>query len=255
MTLFDNTTIKLRIKKNLPNWLLKLRQNYLNKKYLIKFDNLSAQEIFTKIYEDGAWGKSKDPAQLFYSGVGSHDDSIVGSYIKSIESFFSKFEIKPNAVDLGCGDFYVGSKVRQLFDNYIACDIVEPVINFNKEKYKKLKVDFRVLDITKDELPDGDIVFIRQVLQHLSNEQICEAIPKIISKYKYLILTEHLPSSDTFVHNLDHPTGPDTRVELNSGVVLTSAPFNLKVFEDIFLCEVAHELGGVIRTNIYRTTC
>jgi glycosyltransferase involved in cell wall biosynthesis len=252
MAIANPTTVKILLKKIFPLWLLKLRQDYQSKKYLREYNILSTQQVFTKIYEDGAWGKSIDPKQIYYSGDGSHDHSIVSTYVEAIEHFFSIFEIKPSAVDLGCGDFSVGSKVRHLFDKYIACDIVDPVISFNKGKYKNINVDFRVLDITKDDLPDGDVVFIRQVLQHLSNEQISAAISKISSKYKYFVLTEHLPSSDTFIHNLDKPSGPDIRFDFNSGIVLTSAPFNLKIIEDTCLCEIPHELGGRVRTNLYR---
>ena len=72
---------------------------------------------------------------------------------------------------------------------------------------------------TKDELPQAEIVFIRQVLQHLSNREIKNALPQIALKYKYLVLTEHLPESQDFVHNLDKPTGANNRLGINSGIV------------------------------------
>ena len=70
------------------------------------------------------------------------------------------------------------------------------------------------------------------------------------SKYRYLLLTEHLPLG-TFVHNVDKPSGPDIRLGFNSGVVLTSAPFNLRVLDAKHVCDVA-ELGGTIRTTLYK---
>jgi 2-polyprenyl-3-methyl-5-hydroxy-6-metoxy-1,4-benzoquinol methylase len=242
-----------KIKKILRPWLLNLRRKYRverhRKKYMA-YGDLSAQQVFTKIYEEGAWGKSTDPEQKFFSGSGSHDNAIIGPYLEAIQKVLSSFPKKPDVVDLGCGDFYAGSRVRSLCGTYTACDIVESLINFNKEKYKSLNVDFRCLDITKDELPKGDIVFIKQVLQHLSNEQINRALPKLISKYKYLVLAEHLPALDSFTHNLEKPAGPGIRVAFDSGVVLTSPPFNLKVKGGILLCEVAQG-EGVIRTNLY----
>ena len=45
----------------------------------------------------------------------------------------------------------------------------EGVVDFIQED---LDVDFRVLDITSDEIPPGDVCFVRQVLQHLSNQSI-----------------------------------------------------------------------------------
>ena len=242
-----------KIKKLLPTWYTKLRQKYRAEKHKKKhkeYENLSTQQVFTKIYEEGAWGKSPDPNQKFFSGSGSHDSAIINIYIEAIQKLLSSFSQKPDVVDLGCGDFYAGSKLRSLCKTYTACDIVEPLINFNREKYKSLGVDFRCLDFTKDELPEGDLVLIKQVLQHLSNAQISRVLPKLICKYKYLVLTEHLPSLDSFTYNLEKPAGPGIRVAFDSGVVLTSPPFNLKVKDNICICEVVQG-KGIIRTNLY----
>jgi SAM-dependent methyltransferase len=231
--------------------LLNTWRNYKSTKHQKNFENLSTREVFTKIYEESIWGKSPDANQRYFSGWGSHDPAIVGVYVKAVETFLSSLGKKPNVVDLGCGDFVVGSKFRNLCDRYVACDIVESVIQFNREKYKGLDVDFRVLDLTSEPLPEGDVVFLRQVLQHLPNSVIAKAIPEIEAKYKYLVLTEHLPDTDNFAANVDHPAGPDVRSVLGSGLILTLPPFNLRVKEERVLCEVP-DPSGVIRTNLYR---
>ncbi len=225
------STIKAIIKSILPTSILKAAQKYRPEKDFPTYENLSTQQIFSKIYEDSAWGKSNDPSQKFYSGVGSHDSVVVKTYIEAIRKLLSSFDEKPDAVDIGCGDFFVGSSIRSDCAHFIACDIVESLIDFNRNKYVDMNVDFRVLDLTADDLPKGDIVFIRQVLQHLSNRQILNALPEISSKFKYLVLTEHLPSTESFIHNLDRPAGPGIRIGVNSGIVLTSPPFNLKAQE------------------------
>src|SRR5689334_16770122 len=209
------------------------------RKYRPKFKdyrNLSTQEVFSKIYETGFWGKSGDPSQPYCSGNGSRDGTILSAYITAVQDFLGNLAKKPHVVDLGCGDFFVGARIRPLCDSYTACDIVPKLIEFNREKFKPLNVDFRVLDLTTDELPRGDVVFIRQVLQHLSNEQIARALPKIASQYKFLVLTEHLPETPRFEPNLDKPAGPDIRTCVDSGVVLTSPPFSLKAKHERLLC-------------------
>jgi hypothetical protein len=108
-----------------------------------------------------------------------------------------------------------------------------------------------VLDLTSDRLPEGDIVFVRQVLQHLSNRKIAREAKKLRSRYKYLVLTEHLPGTQDFVHNLDKRVGPDIRIAMESGVVLTSPPFNLKPRNERKLCQVP-EFGGFIVTTLYQ---
>lgn len=255
----NSITVKKFLKTLLPSWVVASGRSYLQAKeerrYLKRmneFDNLSQKEVFTKIYEEGWWGK--DERNKYCSGGGSHDQHLVTTYIESVQKFLSSFDQKINVVDLGCGDFSVGSKLRHFCNNYIACDIVEPVIEWNKEKYRNYRVDFRLVDITQDDLPEGDVVFIRQVLQHLSNQEIAKVIQQITKKYRFLVLTEHLPilkQPALFIANKDKRAGPDIRVSSNSGVVLTEAPFNLDVKDNLVLCELPH-LGGILRTNLYR---
>lgn len=237
--------------KLLPNQavkkIMRCRSHYASSRY----KNLTPQEIFSKIYSEGAWGKSKDPGQPFYSGSGSHDEKTVPVYISAVQDILSSYTIKPAVVDIGCGDFSIGSQLRPMCGKYIACDIVPTLIEHNEEKYRSLDVDFRVVDLISDPLPGGNIVFIRQVLQHLTNEQIKQLIPKLKVNFETLILTEHLPEDIDFIPNIDHPAGPGIRLFVDSGIVLTEKPFNLDVLDEKVLCEVEN-YGGVIRTTMYK---
>lgn len=237
------------IKRRLPAPILHALRTYRGRSKLREFSGLSTKAVFTKIYEDGVWGGDGDPDQKYFSGSGSRDVA-VESYIEAVGKFLRSLGRKPDVVDLGCGDFHVGSRVRPLCASYIACDIVDSLIASNAERYKSMGVDFRTLDLTHDELPAGDVVFVRQVLQHLSNAEIARAVRKIPAKYRYLVLTEHVPP-EAFPHNLDKSAGPDNRLAINSGIVLTSAPFNMEAMEQTVLCEV-EEWGGIIRTMAYR---
>ena len=108
-------------------------------------------------------------------------------YENAVVEFIHSLDAKPDVVDLGCGDFSVGSHIRPLCRNYIACDIVEPLIEFNRKEYESQNVDFRVLDFTRDRIPSCEVLFLRQVLQHLSNKHIKKALPKLVSCCKYLV--------------------------------------------------------------------
>jgi len=171
--------------------------------------------------------------------------------VAAVNKFLASLGHKPDVADLGAGDFSVGQRIRPQCRSYIACDIVAQVVAYNRERFKDLDVDFRVLDISKDDLPGAEVVFIRQVLQHLSNKMITQVVAKLPSKYSYLVLTEHVPAVLSFRQNLDKPVGSGIRLEIESGVVLTSPPFNLKVKDTLRLCEVLHS-GGLIRTVVYR---
>jgi len=239
------------VKRILPKAVLIAREHRLAVRMDREFNKLSVKAAFTKIYSEMLWGRSSDDRDSFSSGSGSRESNIVAPYIGAVESFILSLDKRPDVVDLGCGDFYVGSKVRHLCQNYIACDIVDSLIARNRANYGDLGVDFRVLDITSDELPGGDIVFVRQVLQHLSNELILRVIPRIQSKFQYLLLTEHLPSSKSFEPNTDKPTGPDVRLKYDSGIVLTSPPFNMHAKRDVVLCQLVVS-GTVIQTRLYQ---
>ncbi len=206
-------------------------------------------EIFSEVYNRKAWGVANDTSAPFYSGPGSSEGTVVAGYVNAVSEFLRGLG-KPDAVDLGCGDFKVGSQIRPWCDLYTACDAVPELIDFNSRTYKQLDVDFRVLDITADALPEGDVVFVRQVFQHLSNAAIAKAMAKIIARYKYLVLTEHVPALAWFVPNVDIATGAGTRLMIGSGVVLTNPPFNLKVTSERTLCE-SPQFSGLIKTVVY----
>ena len=235
------------IKRNLPDSIQRLVRSYKNRDY----NNLSIEQIFTKIYETGAWGKPDDPANIFFSGSGSRRDVEVAAYVDSVASFLRSLEVKPNVVDLGCGDFAVGAQVRAFCNEYVACDVVPNLIAFNQVRFKDLDVKFKALDLVEDEMPPGDVAFVRQVLQHLSNKQISKFIARVSLRYKFLIVTEHLPSLTKFKQNLDKLPGPGTRMGQQSGVVLTSPPFNLRPKMERTLCRVNSIDSGVLVTTAY----
>ncbi len=206
-------------------------------------------EIFSEVYSRKAWGVASDASAPFYSGPGSSEGAVVAGYVNAVSEFLRGLG-KPDVVDLGCGDFKVGSQIRPLCGRYTACDVVPELIDFNRGAYEQLDVDFRVLDITADALPEGDVVFVRQVFQHLSNAAIAKAMAKIVAHYKYLVLTEHVPALAGFVPNVDIATGAGTRLQIGSGVVLTSPPFNLHAAAERTLSE-SPQFGDVIRIVVY----
>jgi SAM-dependent methyltransferase len=200
-----------------------------------------------QIYEQHLWGGYEFD---FYSGKGSHDSEIITPYLESVSSFLKSHDNNLVVCDLGCGDFNIGKHLIKFTKNYIAIDIVDDLIERNKIKFIKNHLEFKCLDIAKDELPTSDCILLRQVLQHLSNVEI-ESIVKKLKNYKYIVLTEHLPSGE-FTANKDIITGQGIRIKLNSGVNLLESPFNLKISKQTVLNTI--NLGdnqGQIVTTLY----
>ncbi len=161
-------------------------------------------------------------------------------------------------VDLGCGDFRIGKQLLPLCTKYIGADIVKSLIDYNINNYSNENISFVHLDIVDAELPLGDVCFIRQVFQHLSNRQILSILKKI-ENYKWVFITEHYPTNnESIVPNLEKVHGADIRAYKNSGVYLTQAPFNIPIQKIEMVLEVPGDgLGngfdqGVIRTFLYK---
>lgn len=193
--------------------------------------------VMTQIYEMHLWGgKNFD----FYSGAGSHDFEITTPYLKSIIAFLESHNNSLTVCDLGCGDFNIGKHLTKYSKKYIAVDIVESLIERNKKLFKEDNLAFHALDISKQELPPADCIILRQVLQHLSNQEIQKVVEKLIN-YKYVILTEHIPLGH-FSPNKDIISGQGIRLKQNSGVNILEVPFSLKI-------KSSHELGSFTKAN------
>lgn len=213
-------------------------------------------EFFEEIYNDKGWGDGEGEGYRYYSGAGSHDPLAVLPYVSAVRAKLSNYQ-KMDVVDLGCGDFAVGSQIVDVTRSYKACDVVAPLITHNSLQYAHVaNLQFNVVNIVKDRLPSGDLVFLRQVLQHLGNDEIKCVLDKVSKNYRYLIFTDHLPAGVGFTPNMDMLSGGDIRLNVsNSGLDLAKEPFKLAYKSRQVLCEVPYEgregIPGLIRTTFF----
>ncbi|AUC83941.1 SAM-dependent methyltransferase [Polaribacter sp. ALD11] len=206
------------------------------------------KDAMDQVYKLKLWGDNNSD---FYSGDGSHNSGIVKPYINAVAAFLTSFKNLITVCDLGCGDFNVGKELVQYTKKYVAIDIVKDLIAYNKEKFKEENLEFRCLDIAKDDLPAADCVLVRQVLQHLSNAEVQDVAHKLVA-FKYVVLTEHIPEGN-FTPNKDIISGQGIRLKKQSGINLLMAPFNLKVIEQKQLVSfVLNDSKGIIVTTLYK---
>lgn len=209
------------IPKTLLSWYRK------NKVIVLDWKNSkrTAEEIFTTTYAKNLWGGKKGE---FCSGAGTVSSGIAAKYCEMLSDEAARLDFSSlHAVDLGCGDMRIGDQICGLFKSYTGVDIVAPLIESHRKNKGKDNVRFEHLNIAEDPLPTGDVCLIRQVLQHLSNREISAILEKA-SMYKYVYITEHLPSDDsTAVPNVDMAHGSNIRIYRNSGVYLDKPPFSL----------------------------
>jgi SAM-dependent methyltransferase len=198
----------------------------------------TAADIFREIYEHRRWGGDQGD---FHSGSGSTIEH-AQLYAPVIKRFIDEHDVR-HVIDLGCGNFRIGA---QLIDNnnvrYTGIDIVRSLIESNRRQHGDQRVRFECLDIIEDELPEGDLCLIRQVLQHLSNQQISRVLANV-ERYRYVIVTEHYPAPGALrAKNLDKPCGEDVRIYDGSAVFLDAPPFDRHVSGPLLDVDAGHWL-------------
>lgn len=202
-------------------------RRYRTYKKRAAFSGMTNEQVFTKIYLDNTWHNGPEQKEYYYSGTGSYG-APADSYIAMINQFIKEHGVK-SVTDFGCGDFAIGSEIAVANPSVFihACDVVQQVIDANTKKYQLQNVNFHHLDASRSEVPKADLLTIRQVLQHLNNNDI-QLILQKAGTYKYVIITEHLlkEGSETSF-NKNKPSGPDIRLVENSGVYIDKPPFNM----------------------------
>jgi SAM-dependent methyltransferase len=196
----------------------------LRPKYKV-YRGLSLPETFQRIYRTKAWGDDGEP---FFSGPGSHRP-ICELYCASIVKFIEENKIR-SVIDLGCGDFSVGRRIHEATGvRYTGIDVVPELIEHHRKTVNYPLVSFECADITCDRLPVADLCLIRQVLQHLSNEEVTKVLANL-GNFPLVLISEHTPVNPASI-NCDKPHGPDVRAKYNSGLYIERPPFSAPAVE------------------------
>jgi hypothetical protein len=170
--------------KDLP-LLWRVYRYYSENKLNIKLQNInnSAQETFKVIYDKNLWNEDESK-----SGIGSIETN-TKKIREDLFGLFVKYKIN-SFIDAPCGDFNWMKTINLDKIKYIGGDIVEDLINKNKALYSNENRSFINIDITRDNLPDVDLIFVRDCLVHLNDSLIFDFIRNLKkSNIKYLLTT------------------------------------------------------------------
>jgi hypothetical protein len=200
-------------------------------------------EIFSIIYKDNLWAEHAK-VDGFYSGRGTHSEA-ANTYVSYVDSFIKRNRIR-SVTDIGSGDFSIGGRITERNQDliYNGVDVVSELIQHNQSRYGSERINFYCRDASKASIPGGDLLTIRQVLQHLSNENI-SAILRHAAKFKFALVTEYILKPAYLSElNIDKPSGKSTRAGFGSAVVINKPPFNLRCAE-VLRCE-EDDLGDIV---------
>jgi SAM-dependent methyltransferase len=192
----------------------------------------SNKEIFSKIYDNHQWGG--EGQENFYSGEGTYFKD-VQIYIDTVSDFIKENNIK-TVCEIGCGDFNVtGELLKKVEVNYTGLDVVPSLIEHLTENFSTESIQFSCVDASSPnaKIPQVELCIIRQVLQHLSNENIL----KILENTRHipnLLITEHVPVSPG-EFNGDKVTNGYIRLQnkIPSGIYFDKAPFSRKIKKEL----------------------
>jgi hypothetical protein len=155
-----------------------------------KLQGLSSREIFDFIYRNNLWDSPES-----VSGSGSQLDATtqLRSQLPNVLDLLGVETL----LDIPCGDFSWLSTVSLNVNHYIGADIVPEIVSRNSSRYRNShpSAEFRVLDLTKDPLPEGDVLLCRDCFVHLPYAVIGDALKNITaSRIRYVLLTTFVGS-------------------------------------------------------------
>jgi hypothetical protein len=136
------------------------------------------EDKFTDIYKNNKWGGG--------SGSGSKFTADNLWFLTELRRHIDMYDIKTIA-DLGCGDFEVMKNFNfKEIETYNGFDCVGFIINDLNDKYKNKNRFFFQKDITIDIAKGYDLVIIKDVAQHWTDEQFVETFNKILKNNKFV---------------------------------------------------------------------
>ena len=193
----------------------------------------SYAEPFQKFYDgsDSQWGNS--------SGPGS--DSFHTTDYRALITKFIRLNSISSIVDIGCGDWQFSRFIDMGGANYVGLDVVRSVVERNRIKYESANVNFGLMPDRLDNIPQADLLIMKDVLQHLPNSMIFEFQKSVFAKFKHCLLTNSFKKLDTTC-NIDIPAGEFRCLDL------LASPFN---FRGTYILEFGSSVWEHIRVLHY----
>lgn len=192
------------------------KEDFAKEPWIYEFQSPDVQvaNAFSAIYENASWGKNKEG--IGCSGSGSSAETTT-AYRVYLQEFIKTANIK-SVVDIGCGDWEFSRLIDWKDTHYTGYDVVKSVIENNCKMYSKPTISFVNENFLKADLPAADLLICKDVLQHLSNEEIVAFLPQL-KKFKHCLITNDIQSG--IIQNIDTFIGGYRPLDL------TKPPFNL----------------------------
>lgn len=173
---------------------------------------MSATDVFSDVYERDLWNGG--------SGPGSAPENTV-EYRRFLQEFLDGFDYPVKVVDLGCGDWRIGELMDWSGVDYVGVDVVPEVIEANRRRDTPDNVSFVCLDALVDDLPEGDVLVVKDVLQHWPNADVVRLLDAAEERFTFTVVTNDVSSKS-------HPAKVNSDIALGDWrpIDIERAPFD-----------------------------
>jgi SAM-dependent methyltransferase len=149
---------------------------------------------FTEVYKTDAWGNG--------SGNGSRPEN-TNYYREYLSSFIKDNNIK-TVFDYGCGDWQFSHLIDWSGVNYTGVDCVKSLIEGHNKTYASDTIKFDHIDsVDKFLTYKGDLLILKDVLQHWLNDEIIYFLDNVINNFDYILITNCYDQSHDWQEAVD----------------------------------------------------
>jgi SAM-dependent methyltransferase len=191
-------------------------------------ETASNDAVFRDIYRRNHWSGPESRSGL---GAGQDQTAVLAT---ALPDLLRRLGVEV-LLDLPCGDYGWMQRVEPPVARYIGADLLPEVVRPLEERFGDPAHSFVVLDLTRDPLPEADLLLCRDCLVHLSFGDIRRALSNVLRCTIPWFLTTTFPECEV---NEEIATGDWRPLDLERDPFGFPAPFEL-------LNERCTEGGGV----------
>jgi SAM-dependent methyltransferase len=146
-------------------------------------------EAFRRHYEteNSHWGGHSGDGSLPYWTL---------EYRTFLERFIHMNDIR-SVVDIGCGDWQFSRFINWSGVQYWGFDVVPSVVEKNQRRFGSDNVNFAVMPEDFAQIPAADLLIMKDVLQHLPDNEIVRHRNDLFSRYPRCLLSNSYRKLDT----------------------------------------------------------
>ncbi len=166
--------------------------------------DIPTPRYFNRIYANDEWEGG--------SGPGSFPEA-TATYRAFLQDFMKKNSVR-SVVDVGCGDWQSSRLIDWDRRRLQPASMYLPVVLKNTRSFGRSGIRFIEGDARTMDLPQADLLIVKDVLQHWSNADIMAIIPKL-RRFRYCLITNGATAHQKGDINKDGPAGGFRPVDLS----------------------------------------